>query len=366
VPERKVVILGGSGTFGRHIAEQLAALPDTRLAIAGRRPDKGTPVATSLGAEFRPCDANDPASLRKAVEGAWLVVNASGPFRAGDYSVPRACIALGCHYIDIADGRDYVANVGQLDGAARARQVFACAGASTTPAITSALVAELRPALGRIRSIQVALNAGNRNPAGASTVATILGYVGRPVRVWRGGRWRLMRGWGAGELVEFPPPVGRRRVQLCDVPDLELFPRLFGADDVLFKAGLELNAFNYAVGALGALRRIAPSLDLPSLAGPVVALSRCFQRFGTLHGACAVWVTDDAGRRRSLALVARENGPRVPGSPAVLLARKLLSGRLSAAGAFPCVGFLGAAEYAEFLAPYNIFLVKGEGRAWAS
>jgi hypothetical protein len=120
----------------------------------------------------------------------------------------------------------------------------------------------------------VALNAGNRNPAGASSVATILGYVGRPVRVWRGGRWRLLRGWGAAEFVECPPPVGRRRVQLCDVPDLELFPRLFGADDVPFKAGLELNAFNYAVGALGALRRIAPALDLPRLAGPVVALSR--------------------------------------------------------------------------------------------
>jgi hypothetical protein len=77
-------------------------------------------------------------------------------------------------------------------------------------------------------------------------------------------------------------------------------------------------------------------------------------------------VTDDAGRRRSLALVGRENGPRVPGSPAVLLARKLLSGRLSAVGAFPCVGFLGAADYAEFLAPYHSCLVKGEGGARAS
>src|SRR5262249_42117813 len=156
---------------------------------------------------FRRCDAADPASLKAAVEGAWLVVNASGPFRAGDDSAPRTCIDAGCHYVDLADGRDYVADFTALDEAARSRAVFASAAASTTPAVTSALVAELLPGLGQVRSIKVALNAGNRNQAGVSTIATILSYVGRPVRVWRGGRWRLRRGWGEGEFVDFPAPV---------------------------------------------------------------------------------------------------------------------------------------------------------------
>jgi hypothetical protein len=362
--ERQVVILGGYGTFGRHIAERLAALSDAQVTIAGRHPEKGIPIAKSLNAEFRPCDANNSTSLRNAVEGAWLVINASGPFRAGDYSIPQTCLGVGCHYIDIADGRDYVANIVQLDEAARARNVFVCAGASTTPAITSALVAELQPKLERIRSIKVALNAGNQNQAGVSTIATILGYVGRPIQVWQDGQWRSRRGWSAGEFVEFPPPVGRRRVQLCDVPDLALFPQLFSADHVLFKAGVELTVFNYAIGALAKLKHICPSLNLPSLAKPLVSLSKLFKRFGTLHGGCAVWVTDAAGKQRSVALVAHENGPRIPGSPAILLARKLLSNRMTDIGAFPCVGFLGLADYAEFLAPYNIFVVQGEDGAW--
>src|SRR5262245_58898289 len=167
MPERSVVILGGYGTFGRHIAEHLSALADARVTIAGRHPEKGKRFAESLGAAFRPCDASDPASLRAAVEGAWLVINASGPFQAGSYSVPQTCIAAGCHYIDLADVREHVAGF-QLDAAARARNVFVCAGASTTPAITSALVAELRPGLGPLRSIKVALNAGNKNQAGVS------------------------------------------------------------------------------------------------------------------------------------------------------------------------------------------------------
>ena len=71
--KRKVVILGGYGTFGRHIAENLSALSDAQVTVAGRHPDKGMPFATSLGVDFRQCDANDSTSLKNAVEDAWLV-----------------------------------------------------------------------------------------------------------------------------------------------------------------------------------------------------------------------------------------------------------------------------------------------------
>src|SRR5262249_10518145 len=156
-------------------------------------------------------------------------------------------------------------------------------------------------------------------------------------------------GWGLGEFINFPQPVGRRRVQLCDVPDLELFPRLFDADSVVFKAGIELTLFNYLIGGLGQVRRLLPTLNLPALAGPMVTMSKLFKSFGTLHGSFGVWVTGDNGDERSLAIVAPQNGPRVPASPAVLLARKLLAGEISERGAFPCVGFAGLAEFAEHL-----------------
>jgi hypothetical protein len=52
--------------------------------------------------------------------------------------------------------------------------------------------------------------------------------------------------------------------------------------------------------------------------------------------------------------------------PSILpLARKLLSNRMSNLGAFPCIGFTGLDDYAEFLAPFNIFVVQGENGAWA-
>jgi hypothetical protein len=360
----RIVLLGGYGTFGTLIAEQLTR-SDARVILAGRNARKGLALADSLGVEFVPCDARNKTSLRDAVAGGHLVINAAGPFQATDYSIPQTCIECGCHYIDLGDGRAYVAGIGQLHERAKARGVFVCVGASTTPAITSAAVEELHSDARPLRAIKVALSAGNKNQAGVSTIASILAYVGAPVRVWQDGRWTEEPGWGMGEFIDFPKPVCRRRVQLCDVPDLELFPSRFQARTVLFKAGVELTLFNYALGVLARLRRLCPSLNLPALAGPIVWWSRLFKPFGTFHGSFAVWVTDDTGRESALAFVAPRNGPRVPSAPAVLLARKLLRGDITVRGAFPCVGFIRLAEFAEYLAAFDIFVVRGENGVWS-
>src|SRR4051812_18404228 len=115
----RVVVLGGYGTFGNLIAEQLAHA-DVQLILAGRDAAKGQAVAASLNAGFVCCDARNPDALREAVSGTQLVINAAGPFQAKDYSIPQLCIERGCNYIDLGDGRDYVAGIGQLDESAKA------------------------------------------------------------------------------------------------------------------------------------------------------------------------------------------------------------------------------------------------------
>jgi len=360
--KKKVLILGGYGSFGQYITDVLLADPGMEIIVAGRNAQRGADFAAAKKIDFRQCDARDPISLQSAIEDVLLVINASGPFSTSDYSIPRLCIEHGCHYIDIADGREYVASFSTLDSIARHHNVFACTGASTTPAITSAMVNALGN--GPWRSIKVALNAGNKNPAGVSTIATILSYVGKEVRVWQDGVWTRKWGWGDGEFVDFPPPVGRRRVHLCDTPDLEMFPKYFSVQNVIFKAGVELTLFNYAIAGLGMIRRLIPSLDLPALAGPLVAMSTLFKPFGTLHGGCAVWTEDMMGNRRSLALVARENGPRIPGAPAILLARALVHGKIDRIGAFDSTGLLDFTDIVELLAPYNIFAVRGQNDTW--
>jgi hypothetical protein len=145
---------------------------------------------------------------------------------------------------------------------------------------------------------------------------------------------------------------------------MKLFPGHFEVDDVIFKAGVELTILNYAISVLAKLKQICPSVNLPSRAGPLVAVSRLFKVFGTLHGGFAVWATATNERENSIALVAHENGPRIPGSPAILLARKLLSRGIDKVEAFPCMGFLSLADFSEFLAPYKIFVARGKDGTW--
>jgi hypothetical protein len=355
-PNGKVVVLGGYGTFGRLISEQLAS--SANVVIAGRDREMGQQFADSIKADHVLCDAKDKKSLQKAVSGALVVINASGPFLPKHYSIPQTCIEENCHYIDLADDREYVTEFKHLNELARKRGVFACAGASTTPAVTHALVSELISRFRNTHSIKIYLTAGNKNEPGVSTFESILSYAGRPIQVWSNSKWKKFFGWGLSEIFEFPDPVGKRFVQLCNVPDLELFPTLFEADEVIFKAGVELPIFNLGLSVLAQVKKFIPPINLPVLAKPVVKISRLFRKLGSFSGGVLVVLQDESGKKESLAFVTSENGPRIPASPAVLLTRKMLRTGPPAHGAFPCVGFVSLEEFRSYLEPFGIELIQ--------
>ena len=353
---RKIVVLGGYGAFGSLISDQVAKFAN--VVIAGRNQATGEKFANSIGAGFSLCDAKNEASLRNAITGADIVINASGPFLPNDYSIPSTCIEENCHYIDIADDREYVTGFIKLDIQAKDRGTLACTGASTTPAVTSAMISELSSNFPEIDSIKIYLSAGNKNKPGVSTLESILSYTGMPIRVWNHGQWKEFMGWGLTEYFEFPAPVGRRILQLCDVPDLEIFPKLFGASQVMFKAGVELPILNIGLLFLAHLKKVIPQLNLPALAKPLIEISRLFKIFGSYSGGILVRVEDKRGKSKSISFVTSQNGPYLPTSPAVLLARKLLNEQIPACGAFPCVGFISLDEYRNYLESFGIKLIS--------
>lgn len=364
---RVVSVLGGYGIFGGRIAEALSLGDACQVRVVGRNLKIGRNFAARVGADFHPCALDDRGSLRRALGGSFVVIHAAGPFQGGDYRVAELCLELGAHYLDLSDARDFVKGIDRLDEEARRRGLIVTSGVSSTPAITSALVNELTSEFSQIEEIHTALSPGNQNPRGASTVGAVLSYIGRDVRVWRDGRWCQRPGWGDSQRLDFPPPVGRRRVYNCDVPDLELFPSAFNAQTVRFSAGLELNVLNHLLTVCALPCRWC-RLNLMRRARLFLNLSLMLLPLGTTNGALSVWLRgrDLAGEliERRIALVTDYDGPATPSSAAIVLTRKILASAPLRTGAFPCVGLLTLDELMVHLRPLGIWCVRGDETGW--
>ena len=364
---RVVSVLGGYGIFGGRIAEALSLGDLCSVRVVGRNVKAGGNFASRIGADFRPCSLDDRDSLRRALDGSFVVIHAAGPFQGGDYRVAKLCLELGAHYLDLSDARNFVVGISRLDEEARRRGLLVASGVSSTPAITSALINELASEFSRIDEIHSALSPGNQNPRGASTVGAVLSYVGREIQVWRDGRWINRPGWGDPQRLDFPPPIGRRRVYNCDVPDLALFPSGFNARTVRFSAGLELNVLNHLISVCALPCRWF-GLNLMRRARLFLKISLMLIPYGTTNGALAVWLRgrDYADRfiERRIALVTDYDGPATPSSAAIILTRKMLRSGPLRTGAFPCVGFLTLDELMAHLRPLGIWCVRGDASGW--
>lgn len=354
----RVLVLGAYGFFGRRICEPLARNPRMRLILAGRDVKKATELAYQLGltAEHaRRIDADEPrlgSLLRKL--GVNLVIHTAGPFQRQDYHLAQAAIEAGCHYLDLADGREFVCGIARLDAAARAAQVSVISGASSLPALSSAVVDVYLPAFSRLESIRIGISSGALVP-GTASVRAVFGYCGQPIRVLENGQWTEVAGWLDRQAHTFPRPVGERLFGRCDVPDLTLLPARYpGVRSVSFHAGIATDTGHKTVEWLARqvqAGRLKSALPFASL---FHFLARRLQPVLSDAGGMYVKLegVDTAGAPLKLLwqLLAGENhGPNIPCAPAIALANKMAAGFVPPAGAMPCMGLLKLDEMLDAL-----------------
>jgi saccharopine dehydrogenase-like NADP-dependent oxidoreductase len=353
-----VVVAGGYGVFGRRLCTLLARNAALQVVIAGRDVRRGALLAAALrqrGARATldaiALDARSTSLADTLARvGGEVVVNVAGPFQDQDYRVAEACLRTRCHYIDLADARDFVCGIGRLDDAATGAGVLVTTGASSVPALSTAVVDELARAYRRIDSVDIGISPGNRTERGEATVAGILRYCGEPLSLWRDGCWQTAYGWAEQKRHRYPPPVGWRRLALCDVPDLTLLPARFpGVASVVFRAGLELSSLHLGLAVLSALHRRGLLPNLRRYAAPLSRLAGTLRAIGTDAGAMHVELAgeDRSGSRSRVrwTLVAeRGDGPFVPTLVASALVAKLAAGTLAIRGALPCVGLVDLAD----------------------
>ncbi len=142
----RILIVGGYGAFGARVAERLANQPTLEIVIAGRSKEKAAAHAHELARtatahiDHAAFDATAATADAISALNAGVVVNASGPFQSQDYGLARACIAARCHYVDLADARQFVTGITTLDAHAKAAGVAVISGASSVPGLSSAVV----------------------------------------------------------------------------------------------------------------------------------------------------------------------------------------------------------------------------------
>jgi len=148
---KNVVVLGGYGNFGKRIVENLADIEDIKIFIAGRNFGKSSALVESIkdsvSASLNPLVIDIFAEDFKeqlTTISPYLVIHTSGPFQGQDYRVPKACIECGAHYIDLADDRRFVCDIGELDQQAKDKGVLIVSGASSVPGVSQPLLSIIK------------------------------------------------------------------------------------------------------------------------------------------------------------------------------------------------------------------------------
>ena len=358
-------MLGGTGHFGERICRRLAGVPNIELVVTSRSADRAANLAALLkddtyavGSAAIDQDVDDIARRLREL-GAGIVIHTAGPYQGQDYSVARACIDAGCHYIDLADGRAFVEGFSGLDQAAQQAGVRLVCGASTLPGVSSAVVDENRDRFRRIDSIETVIAPAQRTPRGFGTVAAVLGYCGEPLLMLRGGEWKTVFGW-QGLHLQRSRDFGTRLSAVCDVPDLGLFPGYVAeVKTVSFHAALEAPWEQLALWLMAGLRRAGLVRDWARHARGFTWLSDRLSRFGSVRGGMRVRLRGIAGNGESCTLdrvlVAGSNhGPEIPCTPAIVLAKKLIGGEITRPGAGPCLGLFSVDELMAELSGFDV------------
>lgn len=346
------IVLGGYGNFGARICRALANSPGIELVIAGRDLHKASALARECGATAAAIDVNDKNLAHVLRElGAGLVIHTAGPFQEQGYSVPLAVAAAGAHYIDLADGRRFVCDFpAALDQAFRQQDCIAISGASTVPALSSAVIDHLTGGWRSVTDIDCSIAPAQTAPRGIATMQAVLSYCGAPIQVWQGGRWVTRYGWASPQKVDHAR-LKPRLASLCDIPDLELFPvRYPGVQSVNFRAALELGISQRGLAALAWLRLRGIVKQPERMAALLNRAADALDLFGSALGGMVVRVrgVDASGEpiARAWHIAADDDhGPEIPCMAAILLARRIADGSLAGSGACNSSGLLALAEF---------------------
>ena len=278
-------------------------------------------------------DLRDEGSLRAALAGVDVAIDAVGPYTYDPAPLLRAASAAGCHVVDLADRAAYLE---AAEAAAAAAPIALASGCSVAPGLAEALARPLAEDAA-VRALRVWWSVGSRKRVSGALLYALLRPLGR----------RLAEGRAPGPPV--PRSVHGARYWFGRHP----WPR----GDEARVAGRRLAATARVGmdrhGQARALRALAPLLGaLPDalLLGACRALqpaTRFVTALGAEPGCLVVEALGDAGRVRASLEVLAPRGFDLAVLPALWAARALLLAQPPPRGALALGELVGPAQLGE-------------------
>lgn len=360
---KRVLIIGGYGNFGSFITETLAKEANIQVIIAGRTLYKAKKLALRIEskhpAEYVEIDINQLTTNSLVAINPDIVIHTSGPFQSQSYDVAELCINQGCHYIDLADGRDFVNNIKTLDTIAKEHGSLVISGASSVPCLTSAIVDHYQSEFLQLEELDYGITTAQKTARGLATTAAILGYTGKPFETLIQNKPTRIYGWQDLRVRKYKD-LGWRLLGNCDIPDLSLFPERYkDIQTIRFYAGLEIPFIHITLWSLSWLVRFKIIRNLQKYAALMLKASFWFDCLGSSNSAFHMQLSgkDKGGQTKKITfeLTAQSgDGPYIPCMPAILIAKKIANQEMTTIGAHPCMGFITLDEYLDGLKEMDI------------
>jgi len=154
----RVIVIGGAGQRGEATSYLLSQETSiAQLVIADKRMDTAARLAERLGSrvEAVAIDLHDATALDRLLEGADLLVNATGPYRETLEPCLRAAMRAGVNYCDFSDDCIATQTALALDRAAREARISAIIGMGVSPGLTNLMAMHAATQLDRVEAIEL-------------------------------------------------------------------------------------------------------------------------------------------------------------------------------------------------------------------
>ncbi len=239
----RLLILGAAGKAAHAVITALHLLGGVeRIYLADNNAEALCRISADLAhlpVSPRYVDADNDSSLYERMREADLVLGCLGPFHRHENRIVRTAIAAGRDYLSLCDDPEAVEDVLALNGEAAKNGVRVLCGCGLTPGLSNLLACRASSRLDRIDTIACSLYLELSANLGSATLEHLLHSFAGKAPARRGGKMAAARAGSWGELVEFPPPVGKQVVSYLRHPEPITLPAaVMGARDIWYKAGV--------------------------------------------------------------------------------------------------------------------------------